>query len=271
MQKAYAAFAAAESGHGASISTVPPADSLAAASASPVENALPEPAVPVPATAAPEAAQSLAVVASAATEAVSAAAEQLEAVAASYVPQNEPSPGEPAVAAEATIASAQVEKEPDQKTVSAEPATEAIEGSNANPDMPQPEAQELRAEESKQPAPLAEASPAPIDEVSVEASASQEVTQPAESKPEPSQEIVNREPDYAATTAAAWASWHRIRESDSQDGAAKAVAAGAESNPSDVSAETESDPGIASIVDSVLADLRPKIVEEISKKLGKKK
>jgi hypothetical protein len=30
------------------------------------------------------------------------------------------------------------------------------------------------------------------------------------------------------------------------------------------------DPSIASIVDSVLANLRPKIVEEISRKLGKK-
>lgn len=77
------------------------------------------------------------------------------------------------------------------------------------------------------------------------------------------------EPDFAATTAAAWASWHRVRES-SPDSAAKAVAAGAESSPNDVPAEG-SDPAIANIVDSVLADLRPKIVEEISRKLGKKK
>ncbi len=113
----------------------------------------------------------------------------------------------------------------------------------------------------------------------------------------------------AATTAAAWASWRRIRESG--DGhkaspeasvseptnpestdlvptnletakneieqapaplhvAAMAVAAGAEKSPEAASAEAES-PDIASIVDSVLADLRPKIVEEISRKLGKKK
>ena len=43
----------------------------------------------------------------------------------------------------------------------------------------------------------------------------------------------------------------------------RAAAAGAES------AGDES-PELASIVDSVLADLRPKIVEEISKKLKKK-
>jgi hypothetical protein len=49
------------------------------------------------------------------------------------------------------------------------------------------------------------------------------------------------------------------------------VAVGAQSNPSDVSAASEDSGEIASIVDSVLADLRPKIVEEISRKLGKKK
>jgi CheY-like chemotaxis protein len=89
----------------------------------------------------------------------------------------------------------------------------------------------------------------------------------------------NQESEIAATTAAAWASWRRIRESgdsqdeaqssqtggdqSSRDEAAMAVAAGAEKAP-------EEGPEIASIVDSVLADLRPKIVEEISRKLRKK-
>jgi hypothetical protein len=51
-----------------------------------------------------------------------------------------------------------------------------------------------------------------------------------------------------------------------------AVAAGAENSPEEAKAfADDSDPAIASIVDSVLADLRPKIVEEISRKLGKKK
>ena len=91
----------------------------------------------------------------------------------------------------------------------------------------------------------------------------------------------NKESDIAKTTAAAWASWRRIRESadpassatsspDAEDSssavaeAAMAVAAGAEKAP-------EESPEIESIVDSVLADLRPKIVEEISKKLKQKK
>ncbi len=89
-----------------------------------------------------------------------------------------------------------------------------------------------------------------------------------------------KESELAAKTAAAWATWRQIRDTkDSSksadvnkenftDQAAMAVAAGAEKSPE---ASTEESPEIASIVDSVLADLRPKIVEEISRKMGKKK
>jgi hypothetical protein len=53
---------------------------------------------------------------------------------------------------------------------------------------------------------------------------------------------------------------------------ALAVAAGAESNPVEASATGTSagvnSQTVASIVDSLLAELRPKIVEEISKKLA---
>jgi hypothetical protein len=48
-----------------------------------------------------------------------------------------------------------------------------------------------------------------------------------------------------------------------------AAAAGADHNAD--GSGPGSDTEVASIVDSVLADLRPKIVEEISRKLGKKK
>jgi hypothetical protein len=48
-----------------------------------------------------------------------------------------------------------------------------------------------------------------------------------------------------------------------------AVAAGAEKAPEGAHGAESDD--IAGIVDSVLADLRPKIVEEISRKMGKKK
>jgi len=54
-----------------------------------------------------------------------------------------------------------------------------------------------------------------------------------------------------------------------------AVAAGAEKSPEESSAASddahESDTeGIANIVDSVLAEMRPKIYEEISRKMKKK-
>jgi CheY-like chemotaxis protein len=107
-----------------------------------------------------------------------------------------------------------------------------------------------------------------------------------------------RESDIAATTAAAWASWRQIRESGDKskpagpakagqqddddeeypelppDRAAMAAAAGAEKGPSaeEASEASADDPeAIANIVDKVLADLRPKIAEEISKKLKKNK
>jgi len=105
-------------------------------------------------------------------------------------------------------------------------------------------------------------------------------------------DMAKKESEIAANTAAAWASWRRIRETDPkaaspsadpsgkedpiastpQDAAAMAVAAGAEKSPEEARAANDSDPDdIAGIVDSVLADMRPKIVEEISRKMGKKK
>ena len=105
--------------------------------------------------------------------------------------------------------------------------------------------------------------------------------------------MAKKETEIAETTAAAWASWRRIRESgdskataqsakpnptDEQeapaprDKAAMAVAAGAEKSPEEIPSASEAESEeIASIVDSVLADMRPKIVEEISRKLKKKK
>jgi hypothetical protein len=50
-----------------------------------------------------------------------------------------------------------------------------------------------------------------------------------------------------------------------------AVAAGAEKSPEELGEKPEGDQDIDNIVESVLADMRPKIVAEISKKLGKKK
>jgi len=109
---------------------------------------------------------------------------------------------------------------------------------------------------------------------------------PADSEPRPDSETVK-------TTAAAWANWRQIRdtgprssehpeaqvddsvtnESVKPDNAALAVAAGAESVLQDVpSAPPNGNPtDVASIVDSVLAGLRPKLMEEITRKMAEKK
>jgi hypothetical protein len=98
--------------------------------------------------------------------------------------------------------------------------------------------------------------------------------------------LPSHDSDIAVTTAAAWASWRQIRESSgspksisekeaaavaaspAQD-AAMAVAAGAEKHIEDAASAQPNDE-VASIVDSVLADLRPRIFAEISRKMGKK-
>src|SRR5207302_4026972 len=100
-----------------------------------------------------------------------------------------------------------------------------------------------------------------------------------------------RDSELSATTAAAWASWRQIRSDeprtsepaktrrqDDEDDepaaapepAAMAVAAGAEKSPEE-SAQGADPKAIASIVDSVLAELRPKIAEEIARKRVEKK
>ena len=104
-----------------------------------------------------------------------------------------------------------------------------------------------------------------------------------------------KDSELAATTAAAWASWRQIRETADSgatenperakdfevesppaaqpESAAMAVAAGSEKSPGEGSAAVSSDEAknIASLVDSVMAELRPKIVAEISKKLASEK
>lgn len=87
--------------------------------------------------------------------------------------------------------------------------------------------------------------------------------------------------------AAAWASWRQIRDTGKSAGEdrsqefdagptreanAAAAAAGAEQSLSSTSPEEHENPSdVASIVDSVLADLRPKLMKEISRKIAEKK
>ncbi|HLZ39747.1 MAG TPA: response regulator [Candidatus Sulfotelmatobacter sp.] len=268
MQKAYTAFAAAETGHAGS--TPSSSESALAPSTAPVENASSEPVVSVPASVAPEAAQALSAVASAATDAMSAAAEELQAVASSYVEPKEPTTS---VIADPAATSAPVEAVAEQKSESAIPQAEAEK--SAVEQQAQSSATDTRADESKD-APHADV-PSVVAEIPAEPAAGS-VASSAESVPaaQAAEAPIEKESDMAASTAAAWANWRQSHQPDNsapaaspQELAAKAVAAGFESSPEEVPADNGSD--LASIVDSVLADLRPRIVEEISRKLGKKK
>jgi CheY-like chemotaxis protein len=282
MQNASAAYAPEQP---VAIEASPVAEATSAVVA-PVEVAAPvldTPAVePSVATAASEATQTLSEIAAVATDTVRAAVKEFETVAAAYVPENESSQtysSSPAVEASFPEPAPAAEKQAEPTPVAAE------ETNKIETEAQQSAAENLKTEISapEVPAPAAEL---PVEQAvasqdSVAASFQDSVPREAVS-PESAASAMNSDPaprherdHLSATTEAAWASWRRIRESntpaDSSDTAAMAVAAGAEKSPEEALDANGSDFAIASIVDSVLADLRPKIVEEISRKLGKKK
>ncbi|HEX3822436.1 MAG TPA: response regulator [Candidatus Sulfotelmatobacter sp.] len=218
--------------------------------------------------------QTLSEIAAVATDTVRAAVKEFETVAAAYVSESQSaqsyvSPAAGASESPAVEPASAVDKEAEPVSVGTEETT------NIEAQAQQPAPETLKPETESKISEAAGSVPeveAPVAQAGAEQNSS---AQDSGGLSKPSRETGGHEGDnLAATTAAAWASWRRIRESnspaDSSDSAAMAVAAGAEKSPEDVSGD-ESDPAIASIVDSVLADLRPKIVEEISRKLGKKK
>jgi CheY-like chemotaxis protein len=308
MQKAYAAFAAAESGHAASVTAVPEIRSVELAT--PTESSTsPEEQLPVasiPAMPAPEVAQALSALATASTEAIRAAVQELEMVAESYLEE----PKDPALQALVPLASeglqtvdAVAKDNPAATAEASQPQSTQLETAKSN--EPNFRHEEPKNEEPFVPAAAAianagegttaegpeVAAPTLVNEVAAEqASDKQTISSEAPSQIAPvapaeqaTEKIAKQHSEAAATPAAAWASWRRIRESgdstrqEAEAGAtpqtaAMAVAAGAEKTPEEMSAESDSDPAaIANIVDSVLADLRPRIFEEISRKMGKKK
>jgi CheY-like chemotaxis protein len=174
--------------------------------------------------------------------------------------------------------------------------------SNPEPEfVPEPELAGSAAAVTAEVTPVearAEASPAPDAEPAmVETAAASSIAfslirsaeYAAEAAAEPKEDS-----ETVKSTAAAWASWRQTRDisKDSEvaeaeprekefdepepapaETAARAVAAGAEQIPQEVSAAAPSGDqnNVASIVDSVLADLRPKLMEEISRKMSEKK
>jgi two-component system chemotaxis response regulator CheY len=134
------------------------------------------------------------------------------------------------------------------------------------------------------PAPDLHAAPATQPPIAQSASASTDTFAPIPDSSEP-----KLDSEAVKTTAAAWASWRQVRdtgkteepqpqestapESPSSDTAALAVAAGAEQalQESSSAAPNGNPTDVASIVDSVLAGLRPKLMEEITRKMAEKK
>jgi CheY-like chemotaxis protein len=180
-----------------------------------------------------------------------------------------------------------------------EPVTSVVDAVVSDPASPSAQdvvAQDAVASESIASASVApevqELQPAPVTESAIAEPATSNDAAPiaggddhaAEHKPES---------ETVKSTAAAWASWRQMRDTHKDteaaqnespstefvvsepapaETAAMAVAAGAEQILQEVKAAPNGDrPDVASIVDSVLADLRPKLMEEISRKMAEKK
>jgi two-component system chemotaxis response regulator CheY len=287
MQKAYAAFAAAEANSPGFVSSVPDGVAPALDAASSAASMVVDPEV-APGSES-ELAQSMNAVASASAEALGGAVTELAAVAASHAD----APSEVLAQNEHGAAPS------GQEAPSVSPISERAEdlpGQNIAPSPIQANETGPSAEFAIQPGadnateePVVQAAPEAAPIVG-EATAVHD--DPVVAGMGNMAEKI--ESELAESTAAAWASWRQVREtaqpqpahgpnfserefgrdeaSSLAESSAMAVAAGAEKAPEEASASDSDDPAaIASIVDSVLADLRPKIVEEISRKLGKKK
>jgi CheY-like chemotaxis protein len=162
-----------------------------------------------------------------------------------------------------------------EETVVAEPASPVVMETESS----QPQESQL----------VPEVVPAAAEVVTTSSSESAPGFAPIERGDEPTAEY-KPESEAIKSTAAAWASWRQIRDTR-QDGevaaarpkefeapeaipaeTAAAVAAGAEQTLQEASSSPKGDsPDVASIVESVLANLRPKLMEEISRKMAEKK
>jgi CheY-like chemotaxis protein len=292
MQKAYSAFVSEESASAnpaTALEIAPSQDIPAAAEAAaePSANAvfglkpepLPQPEIAVVANASnpdpepasqpnPDAAASSVNAEAAKLSQSTASPEQLESASV------EPAPNEfPEASSAESSESSQPEPEPASEPVSAVAATPA--DGEGLPPTPPPEAASVETITSNYES-------AASDRESIEQAKEEE-----HREQEPKED-----PETVKSTAAAWASWRQIRDtSDAKpetaeaarapleapvpapaESAAMAVAAGAEQNVQETAVPTPENPSdVASIVDSVLADLRPRLMAEITRKMSEKK
>lgn len=211
----------------------------------------------------------------AATESVPAVVSEQESRAASFAT--------PASATLATATAAAPETSVVPEAAPVAPARVFEEPGRSEPtrieQLESPKAEEPAvAETSSSEAAIDKAAPV-IEERAREVDAQRSSREDSEATPEPRAQT----PDLSAVAEAALASFkpgHASQGNGSSGDSSKhdlpdpdapvAVPLDANTSADKPKLEDETDPDVASIVDSVLANLRPKIVQEISRKLGKK-
>jgi CheY-like chemotaxis protein len=234
-----------------------------------------------------------------------------ESHSAAVQPYKEPTPtvefGEvakqyPAAQSEAPAVDAPVERENQPEPVVEAAIVESV--------LAEPAVAEAMIAEAMPAEPVI-AEPPLAEPVAGSSSAFAPMVRDAEPAPTPELDSESTDSESVKSTAAAWASWRQIRDSsetsettpaqavevgageaDSEavqptqeeqtpaaeaapllETSAMAVAAGAEQTPQEASSTPSNGDSleVASIVDSLLADLRPKLMEEIARKMAQKK
>jgi hypothetical protein len=308
MQKAYAAFAAAEANLPGFVSSAGAIEPSSQQLSSAAPDSKPQVDTRDTSGLEPELHNTVNAVANASADVVTAAAERLEAVAGSYV-ESDPAPvqsegvqaegdalGETAAIQNENSTGKDSLNQDSMKQVSTDQNSSNQESLNQDVAKYEP-AQSLQEEIPAALEPVSattteEPQPAAVP-VPIETAPTPVAIEPTEGEAGNIAEIketVEKESDLTATTAAAWANWRQIRSGNPRDNgsetpkagsqkevepipaeaAAMAVAAGAEKTAEQIATASGSN-DISSIVDSVLAELRPKIMEEISRKFGEKK
>jgi CheY-like chemotaxis protein len=296
MQKAYAAFVAEEASPANETSEISFSQSLPAAAEAPAEpqaeaisssESVPEPQPEPVATADAPSIETAPVSQPNPDPAASPLDGQVAAApeSSAFVPQPEPAfvvPAEPA-AIEAQAAPSQL-SEPNPEA-SSDPVRAVAETAAAPEEFPPPPQSEPAIPEtvasSNTFAPITHGEP--VQEYKSEAHPEEDQT--SDDQPQEDSEALKN-------TAAAWASWRQIRDTGDAkpetaepvreqfnipapapaESAAMAVAAGAEQNLQESTTPPPENPSdVASIVDSVLADLRPRLMAEITRKMSEKK
>ncbi|MGB8580012.1 MAG: response regulator [Candidatus Sulfotelmatobacter sp.] len=205
-----------------------------------------------------------------------------------FVPQPEPAWNESAVPAAIDAPAAAPQSSESYLQAASDPVSAVPETASAPEELPPAPQSEAAIEQT--PASVNAFAPIIHSEHSERVAEYKNEARPEEDQPREDQP--QEDSETLKSTAAAWASWRQIRDTgdakaetaapvrDEQnipepapaESAAMAVAAGAEQNLQEATAPSPENPNdVASIVDSVLADLRPRLMAEITRKMSEKK